>query len=109
MPFLFLVTVPSLEEGKKIASTLIQDKTVACVNIIRNIYSIYRWKGKIEEDMEHLLIIKTTEEKSEELIKTIEEVHSYETPECIGFKIEKGSNAYLTWLRRVVEKDKNED
>jgi len=97
------VTVPTLEEGEKIASILVEEKIVACVNILKNIFSVYRWKGKVEEETEHLLLIKTTEKNSEKLISKIEEIHSYETPECIGFKIDKGSNDYLKWVNRVVE------
>jgi periplasmic divalent cation tolerance protein len=101
--FLFLVTVPNIDEGKKIARILVESKLVACVNIIKNIYSIYSWKGKIEEDNEHLLLIKTSEQRSESLIQKIREIHSYENPECIGFKIEKGSEKYLNWIKDIVE------
>ncbi len=67
--YLFLVTVPNIDEGQKIARNLVESKLVACVNIIKNISSIYRWKGEIEEDSEHLLLIITTEVKSDLLIK----------------------------------------
>ncbi|MFW9948347.1 MAG: divalent-cation tolerance protein CutA [Candidatus Odinarchaeota archaeon] len=101
--FIFLVTVPNIEEGQKIAKILVESKLAACVNIIQNIASIYRWKDKIEEDNEHLLIIKTTEENSTKIILKIKEIHSYTEPECIGFKIEKGSETYLNWIKEVVE------
>ncbi|MFX1302784.1 MAG: divalent-cation tolerance protein CutA [Promethearchaeota archaeon] len=101
--YIFLVTVPNIEEGQRIAKILVENKLAACVNIIRNILSIYRWKGKIEEDDEHLLLIKTTKENSESIIDKINEIHSYEIPECIGFKIEKGSESYLNWIKEVVE------
>jgi len=101
--YLFLVTVPNLEEGKEIANILVKKKIVACVNIIQNIYSIYEWEGKIEENNEHLLLIKTTERKSDILIHKIKEIHSYEICECIGFKIEKGSENYLNWIKDVVD------
>ncbi len=101
--YLFLVTVPNIDEGQKIARNLVESKLVACVNIIKNISSIYRWKGEIEEDSEHLLLIKTTEEKSDLLIQKINEIHSYENPECIGLKIEKGSKKYLNWIKDVVD------
>jgi len=101
--YVFLVTVPNFEEGKAIAKVLVEDKLAACVNIIKHIFSIYRWKGNIEEDDEHLLIIKTTEENSNLIIDKIKEIHSYELPECIGFKIEKGSVNYLNWIKSVVE------
>ena len=101
--YIFLVTVPKLEEGKKIAKTLVENKIAACVNIIQDIISIYRWKGIIEEDGEHLLVIKTNERNSKLLIDKINEIHSYDTPECIGFKIEKGSEKYLNWIDQVVK------
>ncbi|TFF99886.1 MAG: divalent-cation tolerance protein CutA [Promethearchaeota archaeon] len=102
--YLFIVTVNKLEEGKKIAKILIENKVAACVNIIQNVISIYEWKGKIEEDSEYILLIKTTEEKSDLLIQKIQEIHSYETPECIGLRIEKGSKKYLNWIDEVVNK-----
>ncbi|MFX0035256.1 MAG: divalent-cation tolerance protein CutA [Candidatus Hermodarchaeota archaeon] len=101
--YLFFVTVPNINEGQKIARILVENKLVACVNIIQNIYSIYRWKGKIEEDNEHILLIKTNEENCELLIQKINEIHSYENPECVGIKIEKGSKKYLNWIDEVVD------
>jgi periplasmic divalent cation tolerance protein len=101
--YIFLVTVPSIEEGKKIAKSLVENKLAACVNIIQNIFSIYNWKDNIEEDNEHLLLIKTTDEKSDLIVQKINEIHSYDTPECIGFKIEKGSEKYLEWIKEVVD------
>lgn len=101
--FIFLVTVPSMELGKKIGRILVEAKLAACVNIIPNIYSIYSWKGKIEEDNEQLLLIKTTDQKSDKLIAKVKELHSYETPECIGIKIEKGSQQYLDWIKDNVK------
>jgi periplasmic divalent cation tolerance protein len=101
--YIFLVTVPNIEEGKKIAKHLVESKLAACVNIIHDILSIYRWKGEIEEDKEYLLLIKTIEENNERIIQKINEIHSYETPECIGFKINTGSEKYLNWITEVVE------
>ncbi|MFX1337660.1 MAG: divalent-cation tolerance protein CutA [Promethearchaeota archaeon] len=102
-PYLFFVTVPSIEEGKKIARILVENKIAACVNLVKDIFSIYKWKGNIQEDNEHLLLIKTTDEKSDLIIQKIIETHSYENPECIGFKIEKGLEKYLNWIKEVVE------
>ena len=100
---IFFVTVPNIEEAQKIAKNLVENKIAACTNIIQNIISIYRWKGNIEQDNELLLVIKTTENKSSALIETINKIHSYEVPECIGFKIEKGSNNYLNWIQESVK------
>jgi periplasmic divalent cation tolerance protein len=100
--YVFYVTVGNNEEAGNIGRILVEENLAACVNIINNINSIYMWKEKIENDTEHLLIIKTTEEKSNALIERIQEIHSYETPECIGLKIEKGSDEYLNWIREVL-------
>ncbi len=101
--FLFLVTVPNLAEGKKIAKELVENKLAACVNIVPEILSIYEWKEKIEESNELLLLIKTAEKKSDILIQKVKEIHSYDTAECIGFRIEKGSEKYLKWISEIVD------
>ncbi|TFG23153.1 MAG: divalent-cation tolerance protein CutA [Promethearchaeota archaeon] len=97
--YLFLVTVPNIEEAQRIAKILVEEKLAACVNIVRNIISWYHWKGKVENDEEQLLIIKTSEVKADLIIKKINEIHSYEVPECIGLPIEKGSGPYLDWIK----------
>jgi len=97
--YVFLVTVPNMEEAKRIADKLVSERLAACVNIMRNIISTYRWKGKVEIDEEQLLIIKTSETKVDLIVKKINELHSYEVPECIGFNIVKGSEKYLDWIK----------
>lgn len=101
--YIFFVTVPNLEEGKSLAKILLESRIAACVNIIQNILSIYRWKGKVEENNEHLLLIKTNERNSKQLIEKINEIHSYETPECIGIEIDKGSEKYLNWINESIK------
>jgi len=101
--YIFLVTVPNIDEGKKIANILVESRLAACVNIIQNIFSIYRWKGNIERENEILLIIKTTEKNSDLLIQKVGEIHSYSNPECVAFEIEKGSEKYLDWINEVVD------
>jgi periplasmic divalent cation tolerance protein len=100
--YLFLVTVPNIEEGKKIANNLVESRFAACVSIIQNVFSIYRWKGKIERENELLLIMKTTEKNCDLLIQRVREIHNYSNPECVGFKIEKGSKKYLDWINEAV-------
>ena len=97
--YLFLVTVPNMEEAQRIAKIMIEEKLAACVNIIKNIISTYRWKGEVEIDEEQLLIIKTSEAKADLIIKKINEIHSYEVPECIGFPIDKALGPYLDWIK----------
>ena len=100
--YIFLVTVPNIDEGKKIANILVESRLAACVNIIQNVFSIYRWKGNIERENELLLIIKTTENNCDLIMQKVREIHSYSNPECVGFKIEKGLRNYLDWIEEVV-------
>ena len=99
---IFYVTVPNFEEGKRLARILVESKAAACVNLIKDIFSIYHWKGKIEEANEGLLIIKTSEKKSEDLINIVNKNHSYELPECVGVKIEDGSKKYINWINEAI-------
>ena len=95
------VTVPSIEVGKKIASGLVSKKLAACVNIIPQITSIYEWEGKINEDSELLLMIKTQTHLFEDLSKFVKENHPYDVPEVIGLSIDQGSQSYLDWIKQV--------
>jgi periplasmic divalent cation tolerance protein len=97
-----LTTAGSEEEAKKIARALVKARLAACVNIIPQLTSVYRWKDAVEETSEFLLIIKTTASASSQVQKTISEVHSYEVPECICFNIEGGSSKYLQWIEDSV-------
>ncbi len=95
---LVLTTAGSEEEGRKIAHALVERKLAACVNIVPQIESIYRWQGKVESAREWLLLIKTTSEKFPAVRDAIRELHSYDLPECIAVIIEDGSPEYLQWL-----------
>ena len=86
-----------MDEARRIAETLIERKLAACVNIIPKIVSIYRWKGKVEEAEEWMLLIKTSA-AFEPVRDAILEMHSYELPECMSISIENGSPEYLKWL-----------
>lgn len=97
------VTVSREDEASKIAKALIESRLAACVNIISNIRSIYRWEGNVEDDNESLMIIKTKDSKFHEVQKKVEELHSYSVPEVIAFPIEKGSEKYLAWLSESVD------
>ena len=95
-----LVTA-SEKDGAKIAAELVKRKLAACVNLMP-IRSIYSWKGKIEDDQENLLIIKTKDSRIEQLKTTIKEIHPYEVPECIILPIEDGLPDYLKWIEETV-------
>lgn len=92
------VTTSNAREAKAIARRLIGSKLAACVNVTQPNRSIYRWKGKIEEARETLLIIKTRRDLFEEIKAAILGVHTYEVPEIICLPIVDGSTEYLSWI-----------
>jgi periplasmic divalent cation tolerance protein len=95
------VTTPSEDEAVKIAKAIVEDKLAGCVNIVKAVRSIYRWQGKIEDDTEALMIIKTKKGLFDQLQKRIKELHSYSVPEIISLPITDGSTDYLNWLNEV--------
>jgi periplasmic divalent cation tolerance protein len=97
-----LTTCGSAEEARKIATELVERRLAACVNIIPQIESVYRWREKVETATEWLLVIKTTAGMFAPLRDALYELHSYETPECIAVEIEDGSAVYLEWIGESV-------
>jgi len=93
-----LITAPSEEEAAKIARALVEERLAACANIVKHIRSVYRWEGKIEDDPEVLMVVKTREALFDALEKRVRELHSYSVPEVIALPIVQGSEAYLKWL-----------
>ena len=93
-----LTTTSSNDEAKNIAKRLVNERIVACANVIPGIESIYRWEGKVCDEKEWLLLIKTTEEQLPVLKSLLQEIHSYECPELIVLPIVDGLPAYLEWL-----------
>lgn len=100
---LIYTTINNEEDAKKIANYLIEEQIVACVNIIPNVQSIYRWKGKIEEETEFLLIAKTVDENVIKAINKIKKLHNYEIPDIISIPINNGYSEYLDYIKRETE------
>jgi periplasmic divalent cation tolerance protein len=99
-----LVTCATLEEARKIARQVVERRLAACVNIVTHaVESFYEWDGKLENSSEYLLIMKTTEERVEELQKETFSLHSYDTPEFVVLSVLTGSEAYLKWVAESVE------
>jgi periplasmic divalent cation tolerance protein len=98
-----LSTAGSEEEARKIARHLVEEQLTACVNIVPQIESIYRWEGKVESSREWLLIVKTTAAKFPAVRDALKRQHSYELPECVAVGIEDGSAEYLEWIERSVK------
>ncbi len=98
-----LITAGSMEEGRKIANALVEEGLAACVNIVPQVSSIYRWKGEIREDQEVLLIAKSRKEIFERLASRVKELHSYDVPETIALPIAAGDEDYLSWINKEVK------
>jgi len=97
-----LTTAGSEQEAEKIARHLVEHRLAACVNILPNVTSVYRWKDQVEEAREWLLIIKTTAGVFAQVRQAISDLHSYELPECICLTIEDGLPNYLQWIAESV-------
>ncbi len=93
------VTVGKREEASQIGRALVDERLVACANIIPGVLSIYRWKGEVCNDEECLMVMKTKTSLIPMLKDRIVALHSYEVPEIISFQIDQGLPQYLDWVR----------
>ena len=91
-------TCGSAEEAERLARQLVEARLAACVNIITQLQSYYRWKGKVETSAEYLLIIKSSRDLFDQLRLKLESAHSYELPEVLAMPIVAGSPNFLAWL-----------
>lgn len=98
------ITSSSEEEASRIAGSLVGERLAACVNIIKNIRSIYAWQGKVCDDAEVLMIVKTQRCLFNKLKDRVKELHSYDVPEIIALPIIDGSEDYLKWIRESTGK-----
>jgi len=97
-PIVVFLTAASGEEATRLADLLVGAHLAACVQILPEMESVYRWQGQIERQSEILLIAKTTRGKFAELEREVRALHSYETPEIVAVPIIIGSQPYLDWL-----------
>jgi periplasmic divalent cation tolerance protein len=95
---LVLTNLPDRAAAERLADALIEKRVAACVNILAPCRSVYRWKGAIEHDDEHPVLIKTTAERYPALETAIQAAHPYELPEIIAVPIERGLPGYLAWV-----------
>ena len=95
---LIMTTVGSEDQGTQIAEALVERGLAACVNIVKHIHSIYRWKGEIWDDEEFLLVIKTREGCFPKVRETIRELHSYELPEVLCVPIGNADEKVQAWI-----------
>lgn len=86
------------DAAEALATAVVERRLAACVNVVPGVRSIYRWKGGVEKDEERLLVIKTTDDRLEELRAAIVELHSYEVPEVVALRVVGGHAPYLDWV-----------
>ncbi|MCS7083406.1 MAG: divalent-cation tolerance protein CutA [Aquificaceae bacterium] len=96
-----LITCP-IDKADELAMMIVEERLGACVNIVEKVRSIYRWEGRIVKDEESLLVVKTSAERFDELLKKVKEVHPYTVPEIIAFSLVGGNNDYLKWIDECV-------
>jgi len=94
-------TTPTEEEAARLAHAIVDAKLAACVQILPQMTSVYFWDGKIQNEPEHLLLIKTLEEKFDQLSEFIRKNHRYDVPEIVAIPADKVSGDYLNWVRKV--------
>ena len=99
---LVVINFPDVAVARQIGTVLIQEQVAACVNLIPNVESIYRWDGKIEHDQECSALVKTTRVAYARLESRVQELHPYENPELLIVPLEGGAPAYLQWVRDEV-------
>lgn len=95
---LVLTTIGSEEDAARLGRSLVEKRLVACVNMVGPVRSVFLWKGKVEDESERLLLMKTRADRYAELETAIQELHPYDVPEVIAIPIERGSQAYLSWV-----------
>ncbi len=100
---IILNTCPNQEVAQQLAEALIKNRLAACINILPQVYSIYEWQGKVVQESEILLLIKTRVDLYAEVEKMVITLHPYEVPELIALPIVAGLPSYLSWIDEVVK------
>jgi len=101
---LVFTNLPERAAAERLADALVEKKLAACVNILAPCRSIYRWKGALQHDEEHPMLIKTTSERYAEFEQAVRAGHPYELPEIIAVPVERGLPAYLDWVAAETKK-----
>ncbi len=98
-----LMTASTKEEAVRIVRAMLEERLIACANIMDPVSSFFWWQGKIEEEQEVLVIMKSHETLFKKLSKRVMELHSYDTPEILALPIVNGSPSYLDWMKACLE------
>jgi len=105
LPIIVMTTVGTVEDARRIASELIENRLAACVNIIDGVTSLYRWQGKVMEDREWILLIKSIASRQDELKEALYSLHPYEVPEFVVIDPSFVASPYREWLVTASKED----
>ena len=97
---LVLTTLPNAEAAGEMAKRVVEEKLAACANLFPALRSVYRWNGKVQDENEVLVLLKTRQQHYERLKSRILELHPYDVPEVLAIPVEQGHQAYLDWIAR---------
>jgi len=100
-----LVTAPDAETAARIARALVEERLIACANLVPGIRSIYRWQGQVADEPEVLLVLKTRESACSAVAARVKALHPYALPEVVALPVVAGSEAYLDWV--LAESERN--
>lgn len=103
MEIMIFCTTANRAEAEAISALLLERKLIACSNVLDGVHSLFWWEGSVQNEKEHIMIMKTTEDLFEQVEETVRKMHSYDVPEIIALPIVKGSKDYLNWLREAVK------
>lgn len=96
-----VTSVGTEDQALDIAHALVRNRQAACVNLVPNVHSIYRWKGRVCDDGEFLLLIKTTGKEFEGVRQTIQQINTYELPEILAYRVDEASAAFASWIAKT--------
>jgi periplasmic divalent cation tolerance protein len=97
------ITASDKDEAMAIGKALVTDRLAACANVFDGVRSLYRWEGKVQDDQEAVLILKTRAELVDAVTNRVKELHSYNVPCIVSWPIQDGNSEYLSWLHAETE------
>jgi len=97
-----LLTAPDADVAERLGRALVEERLAACANIVPGVVSVFRWDGRVQREAEVLVIVKTTDERVEDLRARVVELHPYEVPEILVLPVLAGHAPYLQWVRGAV-------
>ena len=100
---LVLTTFANAEDAARAVRALVEERLAACCNIVPAVRSIYRWKNAVQDEPEVLVLLKTRKQDWVALLSRLHELHPYEVPECVAFRVAAGAPKYLTWLDEALQ------